>query len=107
MPVTFDQAIALVSALPPTELRKLYLWMQQRDAIPQKQPEISNHKALRLQWLKANQARYGGQFVVLDGDKLLGVAKTYPEGRALAEAAGVPDAYVDYLSRPDEEGFMG
>lgn len=61
----------------------------------------------RMEWLKANREEYGGQYVVLDGDKLLGVASTYPEGRRIAVAAGVPDAFVDYLSKPDETGYMG
>ena len=61
----------------------------------------------RMEWLKANRERYGGQYVVLDGNKLLGVAKNFPEGKQVAINAGVPDAFVDYLSKPDEEGFMG
>lgn len=61
----------------------------------------------RMNWLKANQAEYGGQYVVLDGDRLLGVAPNYPEGRKIAEECGVPGAFVNYLSRPDEKGFTG
>lgn len=34
-----------------------------------------------------------GKYVVLDGDRLLGVAKTYPEGRKVALEAGVRDAF--------------
>ncbi len=61
----------------------------------------------RMAWLKANREKYGGQFVVLDGDKLLGTAKTFPEGRKIASEAGVPDAFVNYLSKPDETGSVG
>ena len=61
----------------------------------------------RMEWLKANREKHGGQYVVLDGNKLIGVAKNYPEGKQIAVKAGVPDAFVDYLSKPDEEGFMG
>lgn len=61
----------------------------------------------RMEWLKANRENYGGQYVILDGNKLLGVAKNYPEGKQIAVKAGVPDAFVDYLSKPDEEGFIG
>jgi hypothetical protein len=61
----------------------------------------------RMEWLKANREKYGGQYVVLDGDKLLGVAKTFPEGKKIAKDAGVPDAFVNYLSSPDEVGYIG
>ena len=61
----------------------------------------------RMAWLKANQAKFGGQFVVLDGDKLLGTAKTFIDGRKIAVEAGIPDAFVNYLSKPDEEGYLG
>jgi hypothetical protein len=61
----------------------------------------------RMAWLKANQAKYGGQFVVLDGDRLLGTAKTFVEGRKIAVEAGVPNAFVNYLSKPNEEGYLG
>ncbi len=61
----------------------------------------------RMAWLKANREKYGGQYVILDGDKLLGTAKTFPEGKKIAARAGVPDAFVNYLSKPDEEGYIG
>jgi hypothetical protein len=61
----------------------------------------------QMNWLKMNREQYGGQYVVLDGDKLLGVAKNYPEGRIIAKNAGVPDAFISYLSKPDEMGFIG
>lgn len=61
----------------------------------------------RMAWLKANREKYGGQYVVLDGDRLLGTAKTFPEGRKVAIRASVPDAFVNYLSKPDEEGYVG
>ena len=64
-------------------------------------------RQIRMAWLKANREEYGGQYVVLDGDKLLGTAKTFPEGKTIAARAGVPDAFVNYLSKPDEEGYLG
>jgi hypothetical protein len=61
----------------------------------------------QMNWLKMNREQYGGQYVVLDGDKLLGVARNYPEGRVIAKNAGVPNAFINYLSKPDEVGFIG
>ncbi len=61
----------------------------------------------RMAWLKTNQAKYGGQFVVLNGDRLLGTARTFIEGKKIAVEAGFPNAFVNYLSKPDEEGYFG
>ncbi len=57
-----------------------------------------------MTWLKANRESYGGQFVIFDDDKFLGVANSYPEAMQIAHSAGVPNAFVEYLSKPDEEG---
>ena len=74
-----------------------------------KSPKTANDeiRKKRMAWLKENQAKYGGQFVVLDGDKLLGTAKSFIEGRKIAIEVGVPDAFVNYLSKPNEEGYLG
>lgn len=61
----------------------------------------------QLEWLKANQEKYGGQYVVLDGDKLLGTAKDFREGHLIAKESGVSDAFITYLSKPDEDGHIG
>lgn len=109
MQATFEQAIELIKTLPSTEWQRLRQWMLAHPLEPKREPSsVSNEvRTRRMTWLKANQERYGGQFVVLDGDKFLGVAPTYPEGRKLAASLGVPDAFVNYLSKPDEEGYMG
>jgi hypothetical protein len=61
----------------------------------------------RMEWLKANREKYGGQYVVLDGTRFLGVAKNYTEGAAIAKKEGVTNAFINYLSKPDEMGFVG
>ncbi len=61
----------------------------------------------RMNWLKANQAKYGGQFVALVRDKLLGTAQSFVECKDIAVKAGIPNAFVNYLSKPDEEGHLG
>ena len=101
-----------VSALTPQEKFILANYLLQEANNPQNKNGDSKHltdetRQKRMAWLKANQAKYGGQFVVLDGDKLLGTAKTFIEGRKIAIDACVPDAFINYLSKPDEEGYLG
>ncbi len=61
----------------------------------------------RMDWMKANQAEYGGQYVVLDGDNLVGTGRTYPEAVNLAQASGLDDLFITYLPKPDELGHVG
>lgn len=64
-------------------------------------------RRLQDEWIKANREKYGGKYVALDGDKLLGVGKNYPEAYKAAIAAGVKDAFVDYVRPPGYVGEMG
>ena len=64
-------------------------------------------RARRLEWLKAHREEYGGQYVALDRDTLLAVGSSFRAAREKAVAAGKPDAFVTYLSKPDEIAEMG
>src|SRR6266478_2964998 len=59
-------------------------------------------RKLRMEWLKSHREEYGGQYVALDGDQLLAVGANYRVAREKALAAGKPNAFVTYLSKPDE-----
>lgn len=61
----------------------------------------------RLEWLKSHREEHGGQYVALDGDQLLAVGSNYRIAREKALAAGKPNAFVTYLSKPDEIAEMG
>ncbi len=61
----------------------------------------------RLEWLKSHREEHGGQYVALDGDQLLAVGPNYRIAREKAQAAGKPNAFVTYLSKPDEIPEMG
>ena len=108
MQATFETAVEVIRSLSPDDLARLNEWLAKSEN--QGSSEAGVDRTVyekRMNWLKANRAQYGGQYIVLDGDRLLGTAKNYPEGRKIAAEAGVPDAFVNYLSRPDEEGFTG
>ena len=61
----------------------------------------------RLEWLKTHRALYGGQYVALDGTQLLAVGPSYRAARESARAAGKPQAFVTYVSKPDEVAEWG
>jgi hypothetical protein len=64
-------------------------------------------RRLHAEWLKSHREEYGGMYVALDGDRLLGTGKNYPEAAEAARSAGVSDAYVEFVLPPDYEGYMG
>jgi hypothetical protein len=64
-------------------------------------------RQLRMEWLKTHREEYGGQYVALDGAQLLAIGPNYRTAREKALAAGKPNAFVTYLSKPDEIAEMG
>lgn len=64
-------------------------------------------RLLRDRWMKANREKYGGIYVALDGDKLVGTGKNYPEAVEAAKKSGVENAVVDIVLPPDFVGEIG
>jgi hypothetical protein len=61
----------------------------------------------RLEWLKAHREIYGGQYIALDGTQLVAMGPNYRVARESACAAGKPQAFVTYVSKPDEVAEWG
>jgi hypothetical protein len=61
----------------------------------------------RMQWLKTHREQYGGQYVALEDDTLIGVGQSYRDAKQNATAAGKPAAFVTYLPKPDEVAESG
>lgn len=68
-------------------------------------PEIRRQQ--QMEWLKTNAKQYGGQYVALVGQQLVGVGKTFRAASEAASAVGWRDAFVTYLPKPDEVLEMG
>jgi hypothetical protein len=70
--------------------------------------EVKEEKRqLRDKWMKENREKYGGLYVALDGDKLVGTGKNYPEAVEVAKKAGAENAVVDFVRPPDYVGEIG
>ncbi len=72
-------------------------------------PDVGKEEKRRLrdEWMKANREKYGGLYVALDGDRLLGTGKNFPEAARWAKLAGVTDAFIDIVLPPDYVGEIG
>jgi hypothetical protein len=113
---TLEQIIEKALTLSPAEKEKLRqfldLELEQVKAQDRAQPTPGENgdgdtRARRLEWLKSHREEYGGQYVALDGDRLIAVGPNYRVAREKALAAGKPNAFVTYLSKPDEIAEMG
>lgn len=113
---TLEQIIDEARSLSPEEKRKLRqildLELEQVKAQDRAQPAHSENgddetRQRRLDWLKSHREEYGGQYVALDGDRLIAVGPNYPVAREKAVADGKPNAFVTYLPKADEIGEMG
>ncbi|MDX6442955.1 MAG: hypothetical protein QOH71_29 [Blastocatellia bacterium] len=121
---TLEQIIEEARRLPVEEQRRLRAALESLDSNGEVEPanqepspqkleslRVNNGddeiRQLRMQWLKSHREEHGGQYVALDGDKLLAVGSNYRIAREKALAAGKPKAFVTYLSKPDEVAEMG
>ena len=113
---TLEQIIDEARSLSPAEKRKLRqaldLELEQVEAQDRAQQPHSDNgddqtRALRLEWLKSHREEYGGQYVALDGNRLIAVGPNYRVAREKALAAGKPNAFVTYLSKAAEMAEMG
>lgn len=64
-------------------------------------------KQQAIDWIKAHRVEYGGWYVALDGATLLGTGRNYVEAMRAARAAGVAQAFVEYVHPPHYVGSLG
>jgi hypothetical protein len=62
---------------------------------------IANRSAKSLRWLHENQGKYSGQWVALDGDRLIANGSTAKEVYSKAKAQGVEIPFVELVTDPE------
>ncbi|MCI0338611.1 MAG: DUF5678 domain-containing protein [Acidobacteria bacterium] len=58
-------------------------------------------------WMASHRAEYAGQWIALDGDRLIASGATEAEVADEAEANGVYLPLIGYIPHPDEPTFIG
>ncbi len=119
---TFEQAVEMVKALPSEDRERFVEWFnrqEQLDATADKHPvtEIATMPASiekreerfqrALQWLDKNKPKYLGQWVALDGDRLLAAGTDGKQVYANAVAAGVASPLLQQIKAEDDLPFGG
>lgn len=56
----------------------------------------------RMNWLKKNREKYAGQYVALDGNRLVGIGKTIREAHTQAKEKGIKNPFLIRVSGESE-----
>lgn len=67
----------------------------------------SQHREQYLAWLKAHREEYGGQYVALHGDRLVGSGKSIREAANAARRNGCLTPFLVHVPRPEGEYWGG
>lgn len=113
--LTFEQVIAEIQALPPHDQQRLRRWLTEqisssllsvetRQVAPIAAPK---HMRLEAAWLEQHRDEYAGQWVALDGDRLISASASAREVYDAAEAAGIVDALIVRVEPRDALPFAG
>jgi uncharacterized protein YjgD (DUF1641 family) len=97
-----SEIIKTVRSLPAADQRKI-LEELQKDLRQKTDSAKTDEETKRrlLEWLKKNRDEYAGQYVALDGDRLVGHAATIREARKQAQTNGVEDPFLVRLEKEE------
>lgn len=67
--------------------------------------EIERQKSIL--WIRSHREEYGGLYVALVGDELIGTGRRYGDALRIAREKGYPNAFIGDVLPVDYEGFSG
>ena len=99
MSLSFEQIIKSIEQLPAPEQERIRRWLDENGTsngdASQAHP---NRSAKSLRWLHENREKYLGQWVALDGDRLIASGPTAKEVYSKAKAEGVEIQFVELVT---------
>ena len=104
MMLSVDQIIKSIAQLPAAEQKRIRRWLDEKGATNgegQGSQAHANPSARSLRWLHENRERYSGQWVALDGDRLIANGPNAKEVYSKAKAEGVQIPFVELVTDPD------
>ncbi len=112
---TLEQVKANIQSLPPQEQHQLRCWLaEQTSSSPspvatRQVAPIATPQGMTLEaaWLDEHRDGYAGQWVALDGDRLISASANAKEVYAAAQAAGTTDALIVRVEPADALPFAG
>ena len=104
MMLSVDQIIKSIAQLPAAEQERIRRWLEEKgttNGIKQGSQAHANRSARSLRWLHENREKYSGQWVALDGDRLMASGPTAKEVYSKAKAEGVAIPFVEQVTDPE------
>ena len=99
--LSVDEIIKSIAQLPPAEQEKIRRWLEENEATNGEgrgSQAHSNRSARSLRWLHENREKYSGQWVALNGDRLIASGPTAKEVYSKAKAEGVQIPFVELVT---------
>lgn len=105
----FDQIIKSIEQLPPAEQERIRQWLEDKGTTNggHASQAQADRSAKSLEWLHENREQYSGQWVALDGDRLIASGATAQEVYSKAKAEGVEIPFVELVNAPESGPFIG
>ncbi|HEV2834290.1 MAG TPA: DUF5678 domain-containing protein [Pyrinomonadaceae bacterium] len=110
MSLSFDQIIKSIEELPVPEQERIRRWLDEKgtsNGEDDGSQEHANRSTASLRWLHKNREKYSGQWVALDGDRLIASGSTAKEVYSKAKAEGVEIPFVELVTTAEQAPFTG
>ena len=107
---SFDQIIKSIERLPAADQERIRRWLEDKGATNGEGHSSQAHvdrSAKSLRWLHENRENYSGQWVALDGDRLIANGSTAKEVYSKAKAEGVDIPFVELVTDREPVPFTG
>ena len=102
--LSVDQIIKSIAQLPAAEQERIRRWLEEKGATngeEQGSQAHGNRSERSLRWLHENREKYSGQWVALNGDRLMASGPTAKEVYSKAKAEGVEIPFVELVTDPE------
>jgi hypothetical protein len=106
---SFEQIIKSIEQLPASEQDRIRRWLDEKGTPNggDTSQAHSDRSAKSLRWLHENREKYSGQWVALDGDRLIASGATAKEVYSEAKAEGVEIPFVELVTERESGPFTG
>lgn len=110
MSLSVDEIIKSIEELPAAERERIRRWLEDKRAANGERRALQAHEnrsAKSLRRLDENREKYSGQWVALNGNRLLASGPTAKEVYSKAKAEGVEIPFVELVTDPEPVPSIG
>jgi len=105
---SFDQIIKSIEQLPAAEQERIRRWLDEKAPTNGNTSQVDTTRSAKsLRWLQENREKYSGQWVALDGDRLIACGSTAKEVYSKAKAEGIEIPFVELVTDQGPVPFTG